>query len=619
MTTSIDSPPSLPLAPLPADQRIEALDVARGFALIGICMMNVEYFNRAMATIGTGMPPGLTGINWLASFFVAYFVTGKFWTIFSFLFGMGFAVMLTRAEQSGRSFLKPYLRRLLALAAFGTFHHIFIWAGDILFSYAVGAVFLLLVLYGTWKWMLGGLVVLVGLAFVPGMGPFAGSFAAATGFAGLVAIYMRNEKPRLNMPLFSLILMVVAGIAALAAVAMIGFKQGPAEARPVPLIISVLLLVIALLAKKFHHDAPSRAWRAGAAVYLFSVSIMTAMGLVMLLAPPDAPVAPKALEAARSRLAAKDAEEKAKKDGLKAAPKADGKAVAKADVASVPPAGDKAASKPDNIAAPKADAKPGAAKKAEPTEEEKAADKVAEREKRLKENAEKAAAETKAMTTGSYVDAVRERFKSYVEGVPSQGGFATILIGMFLLGTWFIRSGVMDNTGAHLPMFRKLAFIGLPFGIGLGLLGATISMTHIPGNQHDGFQLATGLLMMGNLPASIGYVSMIVLMLHSAGPWSRVRVLAPLGRMALTNYLMQSVVGSLVFYGYGLGYWGTGRALQLVYVVVLIACQVAFSHWWLSQFRYGPMEWLWRAFTYMKLPAMRLNNAEVGLQAQPTS
>ncbi|HZV63334.1 MAG TPA: DUF418 domain-containing protein, partial [Telluria sp.] len=157
MHTLTDTPPPMELSPVPADKRIEALDVARGFALIGICMMNVEFFNRAMATLGLGMPQGLSGANWLASFFVAYFVTGKFWTIFSFLFGMGFAVMLTRAEAAGRGFLKPYLRRILALAAFGAFHHIFIWAGDILFSYAVAAVFLLLVLYGTWKWMLAAI------------------------------------------------------------------------------------------------------------------------------------------------------------------------------------------------------------------------------------------------------------------------------------------------------------------------------------------------------------------------------------------------------------------------------------------------------------------------------
>jgi uncharacterized membrane protein YeiB len=91
-------------------------------------------------------------------------------------------------------------------------------------------------------------------------------------------------------------------------------------------------------------------------------------------------------------------------------------------------------------------------------------------------------------------------------------------------------------------MFRKLAFIGLPAGIALGLVGSLIAVTHVPGAQNDGFGFAHGLLMLGNLPASLGYVAMIVLMLHSRSPFAKVRVLAPFGRMALTHYLCQSLV-----------------------------------------------------------------------------
>ena len=83
---------------------------------------------------------------------------------------------------------------------------------------------------------------------------------------------------------------------------------------------------------------------------------------------------------------------------------------------------------------------------------------------------------------------------------------------------------------------------------------------------------------------------------------SRIRVAAPLGRMALTNYLLQSLICMLVFYGFELGRWGLPRAQQVVVVVVVYAAQVAFSHWWLARFRYGPMEWLWRGFTYRQRP-----------------
>ena len=59
--------------------------------------MNIEYFNRTLSSLGQGMPRGLTGVDWWASWFLAYFVQGKFWTIFSLLFGMGFAVIRTRS------------------------------------------------------------------------------------------------------------------------------------------------------------------------------------------------------------------------------------------------------------------------------------------------------------------------------------------------------------------------------------------------------------------------------------------------------------------------------------------------------------------------------------------
>jgi len=181
-----------------------------------------------------------------------------------------------------------------------------------------------------------------------------------------------------------------------------------------------------------------------------------------------------------------------------------------------------------------------------------------------------------------------------------------VLLGMFLLGMWFVRSGVMENTRAHLPLFRRMAVWGLSVGIGLSLVGALIAVSHVPGERYDGWGIAGGLHMLANLPACLGYIGLVVLMLHSAGPASRIRVLAPLGRMALTNYLTQSVICGFYFYGYGLGHWGTGRAQQLVFVAIVYGLQIVFSHWWLSRFRYGPMEWLWRGFTYRQVPPLRL-------------
>src|SRR6187455_3458809 len=172
------------LRPIASSERITALDVVRGFALIGIFLMNIEWFNRPIAELGMGLP-NTGGADWWAGYLIYILVQGKFWTMFSLLFGMGFAVMLTRAERAGRNFLVPYIRRIAALAAFGALHHIFLWAGDILFSYAVAALCLLLLLWARWF----ALVLIPAACFLAaGLIPGAGSLGQV-GF-GLVMVLL---------------------------------------------------------------------------------------------------------------------------------------------------------------------------------------------------------------------------------------------------------------------------------------------------------------------------------------------------------------------------------------------------------------------------------------------
>ena len=84
------------------------------------------------------------------------------------------------------------------------------------------------------------------------------------------------------------------------------------------------------------------------------------------------------------------------------------------------------------------------------------------------------------------------------------------------------------------------------------------------------------------------------------------------GRMALTNYLTQSFVIAFVLFGVGPGLALAGKigtTALLGIVIVTYAAQVLFSRWWLGRFAYGPMEWVWRALTYGKMPRMRLAKA----------
>ncbi|MBK6469917.1 MAG: DUF418 domain-containing protein [Betaproteobacteria bacterium] len=564
--------PAAVMAPIAAAQRIEALDVVRGFALLGIFLMNIEWFNRPFAAFNEGMPRDLSGVDWLASWFVAYFVQGKFWTIFSLLFGMGFAVMMVRAEQAGREFQPVYLRRVLALAVFGALHFIFLWDGDILFSYAVAALMLMVVLYARPKLLLLAIAAVAGLGFIPDMKGFFG-IAAGLALAGLVALYLRNEKRVTlrgrSLPVFSLVLLVLgAGLCVAAAVFWL-LPDGPLEPRLPLSVFGPLVLVAGWLSWKYFDPADKRGVRLGAGLYLFGALAMTLGGVVQHYAPdPLAAYAPGGSKAAAAAPAASPA----------------------AAVAPAPPA---SAAKADD-------------KKPKKTPAERYAEREAERAKRLAEGRAEKEEEVRVLTRGSYGEAVYLRAGNFPEKVAGDFGFAIVLIGMFLLGIGFVRSGVMENARDHLPLFRKLAVWGLPIGIGLGLAGSLIAMSHTPGDRTDGWGIARGLTMLGNLPACLGYVGLVVLMLHGKTVFSRIAVLAPMGRMALTNYLMQSLICAIYFHGYALGHWGMPRAQQLLFVVVVFAAQVAFSHWWLSKFRYGPMEWFWRGYTYRQVPKFRL-------------
>ncbi|MDB5746535.1 MAG: hypothetical protein JWP72_1383 [Massilia sp.] len=529
-----------PLAPMAGNERIQSLDVVRGFALIGILMMNVEYFNRAISQIGTGLQAGLTGPNLWIGYFVQYFVVGKFWTIFSLLFGMGFAVMLTRAERAGRPFLVPYLRRIAALAVFGALHSIFLWSGDILFSYAVAAAALLVVLYGRPKWIVAAMAVCIGCGFIPGQDWLFG-VAGGLAFFSLAAWWLRGDQRMRRFgrpPVIGLILQVLGVIALIAGAVMWVLPDMPRDARFGVPTLGAALFALGFLTNKYHHDKPARPWRLGVGIYCFSFFMMTAAGASMYFFPEK----PAAVL---------------------------GKAEAK-----------------------------------------KVEERAAERAKDRKKREERIQKEIRVMTTGTYAEGVALRTERFVDHARDEVGFATLLIGMFLIGTWFVRSGIMDNARAHLPLFRKLAMFGLPLGIGLGLLGSAITVRAVPGaNGADGWQLASGLQMLGNLPASLGYLSLVILMLHNASVCHKVGVLAPFGRMALSNYLSQSLIATTFFFGYGFGHFGASRLDQMLFVAVVIVLQIAFSHFWLARFRYGPMEWLWRAVTYWNVPPMRIETA----------
>ncbi|WP_425481948.1 DUF418 domain-containing protein [Lysobacter panacisoli] len=406
------------LAPTRLDRRLHNLDVLRGFALLGILLMNVEFFGRPLADLDAGVDPNQAPFDHALSWLVYVFVQGKFWILFSLLFGMGFALMGERARAAGRNFTAVYLRRSLALLAIGLAHAVLIWSGDILITYAIGALLLLL---------------------------------------------FRDVTPR---------------------------AQG--------------------------------AW--GAA--LFGVPALLMIALAMLLLAINAVA------------------------GLDEGGLVDGAELARMQAAR--------------------------------------------------------AAEVAAYAEGSWWQATRMRVDYLLGNIGETLIFEVFALGMFLVGAWLLRSGAIAQPQRHAALYRWLRYGALPVGLAMAVASGSITATFDWVHDSARSMFAAALMLLASPLLSLGYLALVIGALQTTRGQRVFGVLAPAGRMALTNYLVQSLIGTWIFYGYGLGLWGqVPRRWQLLGVLVVFALQVVFSRWWLERFRQGPVEWLWRACTYGRFPPMR--------------
>jgi uncharacterized protein len=111
----------------------------------------------------------------------------------------------------------------------------------------------------------------------------------------------------------------------------------------------------------------------------------------------------------------------------------------------------------------------------------------------------------------------------------------------------------------------------------------------------------------GSVIVALGHVGAMMLIVKSGALGWLTRRLAAVGRMALTNYLTHSIVGTTLFFGYGFGLFGTINRTGLAAVVLTIwIMQLVISPIWLKHFRYGPAEWLWRSLTYWRVEPLRV-------------
>ena len=175
---------------------------------------------------------------------------------------------------------------------------------------------------------------------------------------------------------------------------------------------------------------------------------------------------------------------------------------------------------------------------------------------------------------------------------------------LMMIGMAMMKLGVF--TGERSRRFYRRMMIA---GYGLGLPLTIFSAWNAHAHAFDSiYMMRIGMLpnYVGSILVALGHIGLVMLLYQrGALGWLMQRFVA-VGRMALSNYLMHSVVFTAVFYGFGLGLYGAlPRVGQMALVIAMIGLQLLISPWWLARYRFGPVEWLWRSLTYLRLQPMR--------------
>ncbi|MDQ0268789.1 DUF418 domain-containing protein [Cytobacillus purgationiresistens] len=174
---------------------------------------------------------------------------------------------------------------------------------------------------------------------------------------------------------------------------------------------------------------------------------------------------------------------------------------------------------------------------------------------------------------------------------------AISILPLFLIGGGVQKLKLLENMENHKKLIQMLA----AFSLIIGLMFKSLPYLW---DENMAAQYIQDIF--GGPLVAIGYGLSIALL---ANQRSMKKILSPLtyvGRLSLSNYLFQSIVSSLIFYGYGLGFYGEISVLYgTLMVAVIFIIQILFSRLWLQYYYYGPFEWLWRSFTYFHLPRMK--------------
>ena len=499
-----------PLQPLALQERIQTIDIIRGFAIFGILVVNFTVDNPGVSPM-----QGRTGlIDQLVYWPISFFMNDKFMAIFCFLFGLGFSIQMLRAESHNSPFVVVYFRRLLVLYLISIVQDIFI-GPSILEAYAMTGM-LLLILYKLPRRFLPVLALLCFL--IP---------------ATLSIINIKKEKQSVNnnisVSVDNNILDTYTGVyegepGRLTIITREGGKLFFNQRRgKFPLITkSKTEFIVEGFSTEFSFTKDSTGVVTGFVVHAENGSISTRRKIQM-------------------------------------------------DI----------------------------------------------------QKAQKLIAEQK-INRQTYKDFVVKNAKGIWNGFKNWSWREFItedrisgILPLFLIGLYAGRRKIFTDSGLNKQFLTRTmwwCFI-------LGVTGITISTGFDAWNFINDIKPGSYSALIRNLVSkswelgamilALGYVAALTLMVERMEWKKRLSFLIPLGRMALTNFLLQAIARTVVFENFGFGLAGKiGPFWRLILALLVFMILIFISHWWFKRFRMGPVEWLWRSLTYLKFQPMRLKEAD---------
>lgn len=178
------------------------------------------------------------------------------------------------------------------------------------------------------------------------------------------------------------------------------------------------------------------------------------------------------------------------------------------------------------------------------------------------------------------------------------------IAGMMCLGMALMKLGILA-AAKQVVFYRRMML----FGYGLGLPLTVYSGLDLHAHGFEPFYtMRYGMFAnyVGSIIVALGHIGLVILVLKTGFVRGLMARFATVGRMALSNYLLHSVILTTVFYGYGLGLYGkVPRFWQMGFVLAVIGLQLVLSPWWLRRYHFGPVEWAWRSVTYWQRQPMR--------------